>query len=99
MSLIGIVKSGDVIGAVKKIWALVFGGDLPDELASLVAKFATDEGKIVWTAATTALGELSSKGLKQAAADAWAIIATQTPTMALQDLEDALGIQSRATTA
>lgn len=96
MSLIGIVKSGDIGGAIKKIWYLIFGFPMPDELAAMAAKFATDEGQIVWTAAKMLLSEVASKGLKQAAADAWVTLATQVPSMALKDLEDALGILNRA---
>lgn len=97
MSLLGIIESGDVVGAVKKIWSLIFGSDMPAALASLVAKFSTDEGQIVWNAGTTAATDLDSgKSISQAAADAWTIIKDQVPSMALSDLEDAIGIQARA---
>lgn len=96
MSLFHIIESGDIVGAVRKIWSLIFGHDMPEALAKLVSKFATDEGKIVWSAGELALSELSTKGVKQAASDGWEIIKEQVPSMALSDLEDAIGIQARA---
>lgn len=99
MSLIGIIESGDVVGAVKKIWSLIFGTDMPSALADLVSKFATTEGKVVWNAATTFLSEIGTKGLQQAATDGWEIIKDQVPSMALTDLQDAMGIQARSTTS
>jgi hypothetical protein len=96
MSLWGIAKSGDVLGFVKKLWSLAFGHDMPDDLAKFVAKFATDEGRLVWDTATTFISDVPTKGVKQAAVDGWATIAIQAPSLALKDFEDALGIQSRA---
>lgn len=97
MSLLGIAASGDVLGVIKKLWSLIFGHDMPEPLAALVAKFATDEGKIVWAAGGIAWADIQAgKSFDEAAADAWQTIKDQATSMAISDLEDAIGIRKRA---
>jgi hypothetical protein len=72
-------------------------GTLQPELKALVLKFASDSGKIVWAAGTTALVSVAGgQTVSEAAAIAWATIESQVPGMAITDLEDAIGIQKRA---
>lgn len=72
-------------------------GTLQPELKALITKFSTDAGKIVWAAGTAALAAVASgQSVSDAAASAWASIEAQVPSMALADLEDAIGIQKRA---
>lgn len=74
-------------------------GSLQPELKALVNKFATDVGKLVWSTGTQALANaLAGQTPSQIAASAWSTIESQVPGMVLQDLEDAIGIQARATT-
>jgi hypothetical protein len=96
-NFIGDILSGNFSNALKRLedW---WSGMQP-ELKAFVQKFATDEGQIVWNAAKAGLSDLASgKTIPQAAADIWATISTQAPSMALTDVEDALGILSRAQT-
>lgn len=86
-------------GNFSHAWSRIQDGwnSIQPELKALVHKFADDEGKIVWAAGQQALQEvIAGKSVGEAAASAWSAIADQVPSKALQDLEDAIGIQKRA---
>lgn len=94
-NFIGDVLEGNISHAIKRIEDWWSG--LQPELQAFVQKFATDEGQIVWNAAKAGLADLASgKTIPQAATDIWAQIETQAPSMAVSDVQDALGVLSRA---
>lgn len=66
MSLLGILASGDIVGAIKKLWALIFGTPMPDNLANFVAKAATAEGQILESLVNVGIKDVEANGFTTA---------------------------------
>lgn len=97
MSAFGMLLQGKVGDAIVRVIETVLGVVLPKPLAELVHRLTDDEGKILWDAASTALGDLvGGKSFTQVVDDVWDTIKEQVPSKAKADLADALGIQSRS---
>lgn len=99
MSAWGMLKQGKVGDALVRVIETIFGFKLPPELADFVHKFTTDEGQILWDAGKLAVADIKAgKALQTTAEEVWAQISDKVPSMALKDLQDAIGIQARAET-
>lgn len=97
MNVLKELADGNVTAVIKKLWFLLLGSVMPDDLANLVAKYIGDEGDIVWNAGTVVVTDLKSgKSFDQSISDGWNVIKDQVPSKSLSDLKDAAGIQARA---
>lgn len=97
-NFIGDILDGNFSNALKRLedW---WSSNLQPELKALISKFSTDGGQLVWSTGTTVLAAVAAgQSVSDAAAAAWETIKDQVPGMVLADLEDAIGIQKRATT-
>lgn len=66
MSAWGLLKEGNVVGFLQRVWDTVLG-HLPAPVATFVQKVLNDEGGVLLSAATTAATDVISGGLTTAA--------------------------------